>query len=372
MTTTRQFGRPIAPGLAFAFAASIALATGPASADGTLHIYNWSDYIAEDTIANFEAETGIDVTYDVFDSNEVLEGKLLAGNTGYDLVVPSGSFLERQIAAGVFQPLDRSQLPNFENLDAEILERVAAHDAGNAHAIPYMWGTTGIGYNAEMVATRMADAPVDSWDLIFNPEIVSQFADCGVTLLDAPTELLGIALNYLGHDPRSTSGEGLDEAEALLTEIRPYIKYFHSSQYINDLANGDICIAVGWSGDVIIASDRAAEADDGVDVGYSIPKEGTIIWFDLFAMPTDAPNVAEAHQFLDYLMRPEVVAEITNYVYYANGNRASQAFIDEEILSDPTIYPPPDVLANLFADNVKPPRVTRTQNRIWTRIKTGT
>ncbi len=372
MTFKGVHGRPIAPGLAVAMAAAAALAAAPAAADGELHIYNWSDYIADDTIANFEAETGIDVTYDVFDSNEVLEGKLLAGNTGYDLVVPSGSFLERQITAGVFQPLDRSQLGNFNNLDTEILERVAAHDADNAHAIPYMWGTTGIGYNAEMVAERMPDAPVDSWDLIFKPENAALFADCGITVLDAPTELLGIALKYLGHDPRSTRGEGLDEAEALLTEIRPYIKYFHSSQYINDLANGDICIAVGWSGDVIIAADRAAEADNGVEIGYSIPREGTIIWFDLFAIPSDAPNVAEAHLFLDYLMRPEVVADITNYVFYANGNKASQAFIDEEILTDPTIYPPPEVLANLFADNVKPPRVTRTQNRIWTRIKTGT
>ena len=372
MTHMSENSRPFVPGIAVALAAAIALAAGSASADGELHIYNWSDYIAEDTIANFEAETGIEVTYDVFDSNEVLEGKLLAGNTGYDLVVPTGAFLERQIQAGVFQPLDRSLLPNYGNLDTEILGRVDAHDAGNAHAIPYMWGTTGIGYNTAMIEARMPDAPIDSWDLIFKPEIVSKFADCGVTVLDAPTELLGIALKYLGHDPRSTTGEGLDEAEALLTEIRPYLKYFHSSQYINDLANGDICIALGWSGDVIIAADRAAEADNDIEIAYSIPNEGTIIWFDLFAVPSDAPNVAEAHRFLDYLMRPEVVADITNYVFYANGNNASLAFIDEEILSDPTIYPPPEVIENLFADNLKPPRVLRMQNRIWTRIKTGT
>ncbi len=369
MTLTNKNSRQ---GAAVALAVAAILAAGPASADGQLNIYNWSDYIAEDTIANFEAETGIDVTYDVFDSNEVLEGKLLAGNTGYDLVIPTGAFLERQIMAGVFQPLDRSQLSNYGNLDTDILDRVAAHDADNTHAIPYLWGTTGIGFNTAMIEERMAEAPVNSWDLIFKPEIVSKFADCGVTVLDAPTELLSIALKYLGHDPRSTTGEGLDEAEALLTEIRPYLKYFHSSQYINDLANGDICIAVGWSGDVIQAADRAAEADNGVEIAYTIPNEGTVIWFDLFAIPSDAPNVAEAHQFLDYLMRPEVIAEITNYVSYANGNEASQPFIDEEVLSDPTIYPPAEVVANLFADNVKPPRVLRMQNRIWTRIKTGT
>ena len=372
MTTTRQFSRPFAPGLVFALAASIALATGPASADGTLNIYNWSDYIAEDTIANFEAETGIDVTYDVFDSNEVLEGKLLAGNTGYDIVVPSGSFLERQIQAGVFQALDQSALSNYGNLDAAILERVAAHDAGNAHAVPYMWGTTGIGYNVAMVEERMGDAPVNSWDLILNPEILSKFSDCGVTVLDAPTELLDIALNYLGYDPGAGRGEGLDEAEELLQQIRPHLKYFHSSQYINDLANGDICIAVGWSGDVLIAADRAAEADNGVEIAYSIPEEGTVIWFDLLAIPSDAGNVAEAHLFLDYLMRPEVMADITNYVYYANGNAAAAPFVEAEILEDPGIYPPDEVMAKLFADTADTPRVTRMQNRIWTRIKTGT
>ncbi len=372
MTFTGEDSRPLAPGLAVAVAAVATLAAAPAAADGTLHIYNWSDYIAEDTIANFEAETGIDVTYDVFDSNEVLEGKLLAGNTGYDIVVPSGSFLERQIQAGVFQPLDKTALANYGNLDADILQRVAAHDPDNAHSIPYMWGTTGIGYNVAMVEERMPGAPVESWDLILNPEIVSQFADCGVTVLDAPTELLDIAMNYLGFDPTAGTGEGLEEAEALLQEVRPHLKYFHSSQYINDLANGDICIAVGWSGDVFQARDRAAEADNGVEIGYSIPKEGTVIWFDLLAIPADAENVAEAHLFLDYIMRPEVVAAVTNYVYYANGNAASTPLIEEEVLTDEGIYPPDSVKANLFADTADSPRVTRMQNRIWTRIKTGT
>ena len=372
MTTKAPQTRPKAPGIAIAAAAAAALAAAPAAADGTLHIYNWSDYIAEDTIANFEAETGIDVTYDVFDSNEVLEGKLLAGNTGYDLVVPSGSFLERQIQAGVFQALDQSALTNYGNLDGAILERVAAHDAGNAHSIPYMWGTTGIGYNVAMVEERMAGAPVDSWDLILNPEIVSKFADCGVTVLDAPTELLDIAMNYLGFDPAAGTGEGLEEAEALLQEVRPYLKYFHSSQYINDLANGDICIAVGWSGDVFQARDRADEAENGVEIGYSIPKEGTVIWFDLFAIPSDAENVAEAHLFLDYIMRPEVIAAATNYVYYANGNAASVPFVEEDVLTDEGIYPPDEVMAKLFADTADTARVTRMQNRIWTRIKTGT
>jgi len=352
-------------------AAAMASVAAQAAEEKVLNIYNWSDYIAEDTIENFEKEFGIEVNYDVFDSNEVLEGKLLAGNTGYDVVVPSGAFLERQIQAGVFGKLEKDKFTNYGHLDADILSRVAAHDPDNAHSIPYMWGTTGIGYNAGMVAERMPDAPTGSWDMIFDPDVVSKFADCGVTLLDAPSEVLEIALNYLGLSPHTEEPDDLKKAEELIMTIRPYIKYFHSSQNINDLANGDICVAMGWSGDMFIARDRAAEAEAGVEVVYVIPQEGTIIWFDLMAVPADAPHPENAHLFLDYIMRPQVAADVTNYVWYANANASATELVDEEIVIDPAIYPPAAVLANLFADKSVSPRTDRLRTRAWTRIKTG-
>lgn len=363
------------PGMQFMLsaAASLLMAVSAASAeeDKVLNIYNWSDYIAEDTIENFEKRTGIKVNYDVFDSNEVLEAKLLAGNTGYDIVVPSGSFLERQIMAGVFGKIDRTRLQNYGNLDPDILGRVDVHDSGNEHSVPYMWGTTGIGYNVKMVEERMPDAPVDSWDMIFDPEVVSKFADCGVTLLDAPTEVISAALNYLGLDPNSEDKGDLKEAEALLMSIRPHIKYFHSSQNINDLANGDICVAMGWNGDMLIARDRAAEAAQGVEVAYTIPKEGALIWFDLMAIPSDAPHPQNAHLFLDYIMEPEVIAAVSDYVFYANGNSASIEFVDPEVKGDPGIYPSDEVKAKLFPDKVNSPKFDRLLTRAWTRIKTG-
>lgn len=353
--------------------ASIALLAGPAAAqeEPVLNIYNWSDYIAEDTIAKFEAETGISVNYDVFDSNEVLEAKLLTGNSGYDLVVPSASFLERQIQAGLFQKLDKSKLSNLGNMDPQLMGEVTAADPGNEHAVIYMWGTTGFGYNTAMIAERMPDAPVDSWDMFFDPEIVSKFADCGVSLLDAPAEVIPAALNYLGLDPLSEDPDDLARAEELIMSIRPYIRYFHSSQYISDLANGDTCLAHGYSGDVLQARDRADEADAGVEVAYVIPKEGAVIWFDMLAIPADAPHPDNAHKFIDFVMRPEISADISNYVWYANANQASYDLVDEEVTSDPGIYPPPEVSANLFATRAYSPRFDRLLTRAWTRIKTG-
>ncbi len=354
-----------------AVSALIAVPTASAEEEKVLNIYNWSDYIAEDTIENFEKRTGIKVNYDVFDSNEVLEAKLLAGNTGYDIVVPSGSFLERQITAGVFGKLDKAKLKNYGKLDADILKRVDKHDPGNEHAIPYMWGTTGFGYNINLVKERMPDAPVGSWDMIFKPEVVSKFADCGVTLLDAPTEAISAALNYLGRDPNSEKKDDLKAAEELLMSVRPHIKYFHSSQNINDLANGDICVAMGWSGDMLISRDRAAEAEQGVEVAYTIPEEGALMWFDLMAIPADAPHPENAHLFLDYIMEPEVVAAISNYVFYANGNNAATEFVDPEVKEDPAIYPSDEVKANLFPSSVNSPKFDRLLTRAWTRIKTG-
>jgi putrescine transport system substrate-binding protein len=342
-----------------------------AAEEKILNVYNWSDYIAEDTIANFEKQTGIKVNYDVFDSNEVLEAKLLAGNSGYDVVVPSAGFMERQIQAGVFAKLDKSQLKNYGNLDKDILERVAAHDPGNEHSIPYMWGTTGFGYNINKVKEAMPDAPVDSWAMLFDPNVVSKLSSCGVTLLDAPTEIFANLMRYLGRDPNSEKKEDIDLFTEHMLKIRPYIKYFHSSQNINDLANGEICVAMGWSGDMLIARDRADEAKQGVEIAYVIPKEGAVMWFDNLAIPTDAPHPGNAHLFIDYIMEAEVAAAISNYVFYANGNSASLAYVEDDVKTDPGIYPSAEVKANLFPDLADSPKFTRLLTRAWTKVKTG-
>ncbi|MEO0427913.1 MAG: polyamine ABC transporter substrate-binding protein [Pseudomonadota bacterium] len=353
-------------------AALAALLAVPAlGAEGTVRIYNWSDYIDEDILAEFTAETGIEVVYDVFDSNEVLETKLLAGGTGYDLVVPTGDFLQRQIQAGVFQKLDASKIPNLTNMWDEIRARTEAFDPGHEYSVNYMWGTTGIGYNVEAVQERLGVDAIDSWDVIFKPEMISKFADCGVFILDAPTELIPAALNYLGHDPNSRDNDQIEEAASLLEGIRPHVTQFHSSQYINALANGDACLAVGWSGDVLQARDRAAEADNGITVEYAIPKEGALMWFDQMAIPSDAPNPEAAHAFLDYLQRPEVIAKASNYVYYANGNAASKEFLVEDVIGDPAIYPPEETIANTWTAVPYPPKTQRVVTRAWTRIKTG-
>lgn len=352
--------------------ASLALAVGASAAEEkVLNVYNWSDYIAEDTISNFEKRTGIKVNYDVFDSNEVLEAKLLAGSSGYDIVVPSAAFMERQIKAGVFTPLDKSKFKNYGNLDEAILERVAAHDPDNAHSVPYMWGTTGFGYNVDKVEGTLPGAPTDSWRILFDKDVVSKLADCGVTLLDAPTEVYANLMRYLGRDPNSEKKADLAAFEKHMLEIRPFIKYFHSSQNINDLANGEICVSMGWSGDMLIARDRAAEAGHGVNIAYTIPMEGAVMWFDNLAIPDGAPHPENAYLFLDYIMEPEVTAAITNYVFYANGNKASVAFVEEEIKTDPAIYPSDAVKQNLFPDLADSAKFTRKLNRAWTRVKTG-
>ena len=346
-------------------------AASSAAEEKVLNVYNWSDYIAEDTIANFEERTGIKVNYDVFDSNEVLEAKLLAGGTGYDVVVPSATFMERQIQAGVFRKLDKSKLGNWGNLDKGILERVAGHDPGNDHGVPYMWGTTGFAYNIKEIKKRMPDAPTNSWDMLFKPDVVKNFADCGVTLLDAPTEVVSAAMNYLGLDPNSQSEKDLKAAEELLLKARPHIRYFHSSQNINDLANGEICLAMGWSGDMFIARDRAAEAEQGIEIEYVIPKEGAVIWFDMMAIPADAPHPDNAHKWIDYILEAKVAAAISNYVWYANPNAAATEFVDGEVKGDPAIYPPADVMSKLFPGKANTPKFTRLLTRTWTRIKSG-
>ena len=351
--------------------AIVAFAGAAMAQERVVNVYNWSDYIDEDILAEFTAETGIKVVYDVFDSNEILETKLLAGATGYDIVVPTGTFLARQIQAGVFQKLDKSKLTNIGNLDPAINARLEKYDPGNEYAINYMWGTTGIGINVDMVKERVGDTPVNSLAIVMDPDVISKLADCGVYMLDTSEEIVPAALTWLGIDPDSTNPDDLAKAEEHLLKIRPSVRKFHSSEYINALANGDICVAFGWSGDILQARDRAAEADAGVTVEYHIPKEGALMWFDNMAIPADARNVAEAHEFLNYLMRPEVMAKASNYVYYANGNLASKQFLNEDVIGDTAIYPDEETLAKLYTVSPKDARTQRVYTRLWTKVTTG-
>ena len=336
-----------------------------------LFVYNWSDYIGESTIADFEAKTGIKVTYDVFDSNEVLETKLLAGRTGYDVVVPSANFLERQIKAGVFLPLDKSKLPNLVNMDPEIMQRVAAHDPGNKYAVNYLWGTTGIGYNPVLVKKAIGTDTIDSWSAVFDPAIAKKLSKCGISMLDAPSEVVDSALIYLGLDPNSEKAEDLAKAEELLLKVRSYVRYFHSSQYINDLATGEICVSLGWIGDMRQAHDRGAQAESPVKVAYTIPKEGAIMWFDMLAIPADAPHPNNAHEFLNYIMDPAVAAAISNEVAYANGNAASLPLVRDDVKNDPSLYPTEEVRKKLHAHLAESQEFSRDLNRSWTRVRTG-
>lgn len=353
-------------------AATPAAPAAPKAEDKVLNVLNWSDYIAEDTIANFKKETGIKVTYDVFDSNEVLEAKLMTGNSGYDVVVPSLTFLARQIQAGVFMELDKSKLPNLKNMDPKIQALIAQNDPGNAHAVNYLWGTTGIAYNEDKLKERLGDnAPIDDWKMIFDPEYISKMTDCGVYILDTPSEILPIALLYLGEEPNSFDPAVIQKGVDLMMKIRPYITQFHSSQVIDAMANGDACLAIAWSGDIIQAADRAEEAGKGVKVGYSIPKQGAPVWFDMMAIPKDAPHPNNAHIFINYMMKPEVMAGIQNYVSYASGNAEAKKLVDPEVLADGRVFPSDEVSATLFNLAVIPPEVDRIFNRAWTTIKTG-
>lgn len=362
----------VSRGLFAAVTVAVTVFGGMANAEEkVLNVYNWSDYIAEDTIQKFEAETGIKVNYDVFDSNEIVEAKLLTGSTGYDVVVPTANFLERQIKAGVFQKLDPAKLPNLKNMDPVISQRVALHDPGNEHSVTYMWGTTGFGYNVKAITERLGEMPTNSWALFFDPAVVSKLADCGVSLLDAPNDVMATALKYLGLDPNSESPGDLAKAEELLGSVRPDIRYFHSSQYIDDLANGEVCLAMGYSGDILQAADRAAEAGQGVEIQYVIPKEGAVVWFDMLAIPADAPHPENAHAFIDFVMRPQIAADISNYVLYANANKASLPMVDEEVRTDPSIYPTDAIKENLFPTLARSARYDRLLKRSWTKLKAG-
>ncbi|MCF5655763.1 polyamine ABC transporter substrate-binding protein [Pseudomonas poae] len=337
----------------------------------TVHIYNWSDYIGPDTLANFEKATGIKPVYDVFDSNETLEGKLLAGRTGYDVVVPSNHFLGKQIKAGAFQKLDKSLLTHYANLDPALLKRLEKNDPGNAYAVPYLWGTNGIGYNVDKVKEVLGVDHIDSWAVLFEPENMKKLASCGVSFMDSADEMLPAVLNYMGLDPNSTNPADYKKAEEKLLKVRPYVTYFHSSKYISDLANGNICVAAGFSGDVFQAKARAAEAGKGVNIAYAIPKEGGNLWFDVLAIPKDATNVKEAHAFINYLLQPEVIAQVSDYVGYANPNPGSDTLIEQSIRTDAAVYPPQAVLDRTFVNFELPPKVQRLMTRSWTKVKTG-
>jgi putrescine transport system substrate-binding protein len=356
---------------ALALAAAFVERTG-AQATKVVNVYNWSDYIDPTALEDFTKETGIRVRYDTFDSNDTLETKLLAGRSGYDVVVPTAYFLERQIKAGVFQKLDKAKLPNLTHVWPEIARRLAAYDPGNQHAVNYMWGTTGIGYNVKKVREILGpDGRIDSWDIVFKPENLSKFKACGVDMLDSSDDILPTALNYLGLNPNSKEPKDLEQAADLVMKIRPHVRKFHSSEYLNALATGEICLVIGWSGDIKQAQKRAAEAKGGIEIGYAIPATGAQMWFDNLAIPKDARNVAEAHAFINYLLKPEVAAKNSNLVAYANGNLASQKFIDKAILEDRTVYPDEETMKKLYTITAHDPRTQRLANRLWTRIKTG-
>lgn len=348
-----------------------ALIAQTASAE-QVRVYNWSDYIEESLLAKFEAETGFELVYDVFDSNEVLETKLLAGSSGYDVVVPSASFLQRQITAGVFRPLDKSLLPSSAHLWDVIAERTRVYDPDNAYSVTYMWGTTGLGVNlAEVSAALGEDAPINSLDLIFDPANMEKLAECGVHFLDAPSEMIPAALLYIGEDPNSHDPDIIAKAEPVLSAVRSYVQKFHSSEYVSALANGDICVAFGWSGDVLQARDRADEAENGVEIAFNPLKEGSQMWFDQMAIPADAPNPAGAHAFINFIMDPENIAAASNYVYYANGADPAHQDLAEDVIGDPAIYPDAETLGNLYTTTLWGPKVQRGVTRLWTRIKSG-
>jgi putrescine transport system substrate-binding protein len=358
--------------LAVASACSGQATSGPRGSESekVLNVYNWSDYIQPTVIADFEKEYGIRVNYDVFDSNEILETKLLTGHTNYDIVAPSGAFLERQIQADIYQKLDKSQLPNLKNVDPDVARAEALYDPGNQYSVDYMWITSGVGYNVAAIRARLPDAPLDSWRMLFDPAVAAHFKDCGISILDAPSEVVGTVLLYLGRPAMSMSLEDLKAAEVALKAIRPYVRYIDSSRYIDNLANGDICLVMGWSGDVKQAHDRAQEAGKG-QLAYSIPKEGAISNYDVMAIPADAPHVHNALLFINFLLRPDIAARNSNLIKYANAVIPSIQPLDPAVVNDPGVYPPPAVRARLVPERARPAAYQRLLTRMWTRFKTG-
>jgi putrescine transport system substrate-binding protein len=348
------------------------LVSSISQAADAVRIYNWSDYVAPDTLKEFEQSTGIKNHYDVYDSNEALDAKLMAGRSGYDVVFPSNHYMARQIQGGALKKLDKSRLPNWNNLNPTLLKALEVNDPGNQYGFPYLWGSTGIGYNIDKVRQVLGDdVALDSWDIIFKPENLAKLSQCGVAILDNGPELLPITLHYLGLPHHSKNLDDYKKAEALLLEVRKNVRYFHSSKYVGDLANGDICVAVGFSGDILQASNRAAEAKNGIHIDYVIPKEGTPIWFDMVTMPADSNNDDSAYAFMNYLLEPQVMAKISNYVQYANAIPAADKLVDPQVRNDVRIYPPESAMGNLYALEAMPLNIDRVRTRIWSKVKSG-
>jgi putrescine transport system substrate-binding protein len=368
----QYFGARFAGWRMVVFATGLLATQAVAQNARVVNVYNWSDYIDPKVIEDFTKETGIKVQYDTFDANETLETKLLAGKSGYDVVVPTAYFLERQVKAGVFQKLDKSKLKNLGNVWPDIAKRLAVYDPGNEYAVNYMWGTTGIGYNVKAMRERLGPTgTIDSWDIVFKPENLVKFRDCGIHMLDSADDIIPAALHFLGLNPNSKDPKDLDKATELLMKIRPSVRKFHSSEYLNALAAGEICLVIGWSGDIKQSQKRALEAKNGVEIGYAIPKEGAQMFFDNLSIPRDAGHVDEAHAFIDYLLRPEVAAKNSNLVAYANGNLASQKFLDKSVLDDKSVYPDAATMDRLYTVSARDQKSQRVVNRLWTKIKTG-
>jgi putrescine transport system substrate-binding protein len=349
--------------------ASEALPSAPADATKVLNLYIWSDYLAPKTLSRFEKQTGIKVNATYYDTNEALDAKLTAGGGGYDIVMPTASYFERQIKAGAYLPLDKAKLPNLKNMDPQLMAKVASHDPGNAYGVIYMWGTNGIGYNEKKVKELLPDAPLDSWRLVFDPKVASKLAKCGISVLNSPAEMMRAVFSYLGKDPNSQNPEDLAQGEAVLMKIRPYIRSINSSEYIDALANGDLCVAVAYNGDVMQARDRAQDANKGVEIKYSIPAEGTILWFDMLAIPKDAPHPQNAYAFINFIMTPEVITEITNFKGYANANAMAQPLAS--VKNDPGIYPTPEMMPKLSPQLADSADQTRAITQVWEKFKTG-
>lgn len=336
-----------------------------------LNLYIWTDYLAPDTIASFEKQTGIKVRVSYFDTNETLEGRMLTGSSGFDVVLPTAPYLQRQIRSGAYLPLDKTKLPNLANLDPAIMARVALNDPGNAHGVVYAWGTYGIGYNVKMLAEALPGVPLNSWRLIFDPAFAAKLAKCGINLLDAPAGVVRLVLRYLGKSPDAPTAQDLADVEAVLSKIRPYIRTIDSSINIQAMANGDICVALGYNGDFVQARSRAKEAKNGIQIGYVIPDEGSLLWFDMLAIPRDAPNPANAHLFINYLMNPQVIANISNFIGFANANSAASPLLDASMVADPIVYPPRNQQQRLFVQSEDSPEQSRAITRIWQRFKTA-
>jgi putrescine transport system substrate-binding protein len=344
---------------------------GAAAEEKRLYIYNWTDFIGPQTVAKFEKLTGIKVTYDVYDAEETMEARLMAGSSGYDVVSASTDFFSREIRAGVFIALDKSRLSNWHNLDPRVLAIQAAYDPGNAHAVPYLHSINGFAYNVDKVRARLPDAPVHSLDMLFKPEVVAKFADCGVTFLDSAEDVLQLALRYLGLDPNTTNPKDFKAAETMLLKVRPYIRSFDSVEYMNDLANQEVCVAMSWSSDYAMSRARAKAVGIDVNLAFSVPQEGANQTFSSLLIPEGAPHPDAAYQFINFIMRPDVIAEISNSIYYGNDNIASRPLVDPRILADETLYPTPEIEARLYRSAEVSAATERIRTRTWTRIKTA-